>query len=104
MTLTAGEQFLRRKRYTRIHTPISFPERIPVLAWLVIILLFIAAFFADNVLHMTDIAHADTEIRPNDVHSLEAACAYAGLYPEKVSNLKYLTKACADNGTPIELL
>lgn len=64
---------------------------------------FVSAFifFMTTVFHLTDIAHAGS-LQPNDVHTIEAACAYAGLYPDKVVNLDDLQIACADNGTPVQ--
>lgn len=47
------------------------------------------------------VAHAEDS---TDIHGMEASCAYGGLYPEKIKNLKELDAACKINGTPIQYL
>lgn len=47
------------------------------------------------------VAHAEDSA---DIHGMEASCDYAGLYPEKIKNLKELDAACKINGTPIQYL
>ncbi len=66
-------------------------------------ILFVSAltFFVTTVFHLTDIAHADA-IQPDQIHTLEASCAYAGLYPEKIKNFDALQIACTAEGVPIE--
>ncbi len=44
------------------------------------------------------------EVVPDEIHSLNVACEYAGLYPEKISNYKKLAAACKENGTPVQPL
>lgn len=61
-----------------------------------------ALFFGDMVFHWTSVKAAP--MNPEDVQTLEAACSYAGLYPESISNLDDLQVACADNGTPVQFM
>ena len=68
-----------------------------------IFLLSVAIFAVTEFFGLTDIAHAAT-MQPEDVHTLEAACDYAGLYPEQIKNLDDLQIACADNGTPVQFM
>jgi hypothetical protein len=79
----------------------------PLKLWMIVlILLFIAALYADQVMHLTEvmpIAHAE-EVKPEEATNLEAQCAFAGLYPEKIINLGDLQRACADNNTVVELM
>lgn len=44
------------------------------------------------------------EAHAAELHDLDAICAYAGLYPEKITNLKDLQIECANNGTPVQML
>jgi hypothetical protein len=71
--------------------------------WKVTGILAIAAF-ASWLYVLTPTVHADKNINPNDVKTLEAACQYAGLYPENIQNLSSLEAACVKNGTPIQPL
>lgn len=71
------------------------------------LLLFIAALIIHHTVEptmgqiqglLTPEAHAA------ELHDLDAICAYAGLYPEKITNLKDLQVECANNGTPVQML
>lgn len=95
---TEGERFLKRKKEP------FFTER----QWKILLFAAAIAFLSALMFFLTTVFHVGTVeaagMNLEDVHSLEASCAYAGLYPEKIVNLKELSAACKNNGTPIDYL
>lgn len=58
------------------------------------VLILLIAGIAYWLFVLTPTVKAESTIRYQDVHSLAAACSFAELYPEKVSNLKQLKANC----------
>lgn len=78
-------------------------------------LLFIAALIIHHKIEptmgqiqglLTPAVHAE-EVRGGMCEysvELEAKCAWIGLYPEKIINLKQAQRDCLANGTPVQML
>lgn len=77
-------------------------DRTFVIYALIGIAIFLATYMVHNHMEPKDLLAP--EVHAEEVSTLEGACAYAGLYPEKVTNLKQLTTACENNGTPVQPL
>lgn len=106
--LTAGERLITTPRQKEVSPDSGWnylwsKYAFHIILGIAIFFVSVLIFAVTTFFHLTDVAQAASP-QPEDIHTLEASCAYAGLYPEKITNLVDLQVACADAGTPVQIM